>query len=102
MAMRALTQFCWKVELLATFASLGSLPETGWPVLDKMPLPASGNHCASLPVCAPYLAMEKLASLLRFAGTFATQLSMGMVSMACAPPALLLEMKVSPRSPAVA
>ena len=31
--------------------------------LVRMPLPASGNHCQSLPVCAPYLAIEKPGQL---------------------------------------
>jgi hypothetical protein len=71
----------------------------GWPVLLETPLPASGYHCASVPVCCPYLATEKLASLLRFAPSFATQSSMGMVTMDSAPTLLLFWMKVSPRSP---
>ena len=62
-----------------TFASFGSLPVTFWPLV-RTPLPASGNHCQSLPVCAPYLAIEKLASLLRFAPSFATQSIIGIVS----------------------
>ena len=67
-----------------------------------MPLPASGNHCQSLPVCAPYLAIEKLASLLRFGPTFATQSIIGIVSIAWALAARAFAMNVSPRSPASA
>src|SRR5690348_1574905 len=73
-----------------------------WPVLLATPLPASGNHCASLPVSGPYFAMEELQSLARLAPRLATQPLVGMVNIACAPAALLLEMKVSPRSPVVA
>src|SRR6185295_10477849 len=72
------THCCWNAELLATLASFGSLFVIGWFVDFKMPFPASGNHWASLPVCAPYLACEKPASLLRFEPSFATQSSMGM------------------------
>ncbi|MBV6430931.1 MAG: hypothetical protein IANPNBLG_01053 [Bryobacteraceae bacterium] len=71
------------------------------PVLLSTPLPASGNHCQSFPVCAPYLAWEKLASLDRPAPNFATHPMMGMVSMGSAPPARLWLMNVSPCSPAV-
>ena len=84
-----------------TLASLGSLPVTNWPLV-RTPFPASGNHCQSVPVCAPYLAIEKLASLLRLAPTLATQSIIGIVSMACALAARALAMNVSPRSPAVA
>src|SRR5262245_20243422 len=66
----------------------------------RMPLPASGNHCQSLPVCAPYLVMEKLASLVRFEPSLASQPMIGMVSMAWAPAFLVMEKNVSPRSPA--
>src|SRR2546429_7664725 len=72
------------------------------PSLERMPLPASGNHCQSLPVCGPYLAMEKLGSLERFGPSLATQPIIGIVSIACAPADFEFEMKVSPRSPAVA
>ena len=57
---------------------------TAWPLL-RMPLPASGIHCQSLPVCAPYLAMEKLASFDRLAPSLATQSIVGMVIIAWAP-----------------
>ena len=46
----------------------------------RIPLPASGNHCQSLPVCVPYLACEKLASLARFVPSFATQPIIGIVT----------------------
>src|SRR5581483_2265047 len=88
-------------ELDGALASLGSLPVTNWPLV-RTPLPASGNHCQSLPLCAPYLAMEKLASLERLAPSLATQSSMGIVNIACAPAALELAINVSPRSPATA
>src|SRR5204863_6552869 len=84
-----------------TLASFGSLPETYWPDVST-PLPASGNHCQSFPVCAPYLAIEKLASLLRLGPTLAIQSIIGTVSIACAPTARVFAMKVSPRSPATA
>ena len=74
---------------------------TYWPFV-KMPFPASGNHCQSLPVCGPYLAIEKLASLPRLEPSFATQSIMGIVSMAWAFAARELAKNVSPRSPAVA
>src|SRR6185295_8051100 len=96
----ACTHWRWYAELLGTLASFGSLPLTGSPDDCRIPLPASGNHCQSLPVCAPYFACEKLASLPRFTPILAIQPIIGMVSSGCAPPALLLEMKVSPRSPA--
>src|SRR4029450_12523653 len=59
-----------------------------------------GNHCQSLPVCAPYLAWEKLASLERFPPSRAIQSSMGIVIIGRAPADWVEEMKVSPRSPA--
>ncbi len=74
---------------------------TNWPVV-RMPLPASGNHCQSLPVCAPYLAMEKPASFERLAPSRATQPMSGTVSIGCAPAAREAAKKVSPRSPATA
>ena len=74
---------------------------TNWPLV-RMPLPASGYHCQSLPVCAPYLAIEKLASFERFGPSFATQSIVGMVIIACAPAARALAMNVSPISPGVA
>src|SRR5439155_1250852 len=98
---RCCTQPCSNETLFGTFASFGSLPVTFWPLLWRTPLPASGYHCQSLPVCAPYLACEKLASLLRLGPSFATQSSIGIVTIACAPAAFACEMKVSPRSPAV-
>src|SRR5690349_18419370 len=82
-------------------ASLGSFPETGWLVDLRIPFPASGNHCQSFPVWAPYLACEKLASLPRPAPNFAIHPMMGTVIIACAPPARLLAINVSPRSPGV-
>src|SRR5580658_6919531 len=81
-------------------ASFGSLPVICWLVEARIPLPASGNHCESLPVCVPYVACEKLASFARFVPRLATQPIMGMVTSACAPAALVLEMNVSPTSPA--
>ncbi len=83
-----------------TSASFGSSPVMLRPVLFYTPLPASGNHCQSFAVCASYLAIEKLASLARFAPSFATHPIIGTVSMACAPADLLVEKNVSPRSPA--
>ena len=74
---------------------------TNWPLV-RMPLPASGNHCQSLPVCAPYFAIEKLASFARFGPSLATQSSIGMVNIGCAPAARALAMNVSPLSPGVA
>ncbi len=74
---------------------------TNWPLV-RMPLPASAYHCQSLPVCAPYLAIEKLASFERFGPSFATQSIVGMVIIACAPAARALAMNVSPISPGVA
>src|SRR5438105_10594568 len=96
------THCCCRAEVLLVFASLGSLPATFCPVDLRIPLPASGNHCGSFPVCAPYLVCEKLASLLRLEPSLATQSSIGMVIMARAPPACVVEMNVSPRSPATA
>src|ERR1019366_3855064 len=93
---------CWSEEVLPMLASFGSFPVTYCPLDFSMPLPASGNHCASFPVCAPYLACEKLASLLRLGPSLAIQSSIGMVIMARAPPACVVEMNVSPRSPATA
>ena len=84
-----------------TFASRGSLPVMNWP-LAPTPLPASGIHCQSLPVCAPYFAIEKPASFVRLVPTFATQSISGIVSIAWAFAAVELAKKVSPRSPAVA
>ena len=98
---RCCTQPCWNVEFDGTLASFGSLPVTFWPLV-RTPLPASANHCQSFPVCAPYLAMEKLASLLRFAPTLATQSIVGIVSIAWAFAAREFATNVSPRSPAVA
>jgi hypothetical protein len=80
---------------------LGSLPVTKLPFV-RMPLPASANHCQSFPVWAPYFAIEKLASLLRLAGTFATQPIIGTVSIGWADAARLAATKLSPRSPATA
>src|SRR5439155_6500390 len=96
----ACTHCCWNSDVLPTLASLGSLFCTGWFVDFRTPLPASANHWASLPVCAPYFAWEKLASLLRLAPSLATQSIMGIVIMARAPAACVEEMNVSPRSPA--
>ncbi len=87
------------MESVSVLASAGLLI-TFCPLELNTPLPASGYHCQSLPVCAPYLAMEKLASLPRLEPSLATQPIMGMVSIACAPAPLLMEKNVSPRSPA--
>src|SRR5215212_9200649 len=83
-------------------ASFGSLPAMFWPVADDTPLPASGYHCQSLPVCGPYLATEKLASLERFAPSFASQPRVGMVIIASAPAFFVLPMNASASAPAVA
>src|SRR5262245_40380414 len=66
-----------------------------------MPLPASGNHCQSFPVCAPYLAMEKLESLPRLGPSLATQPIVGMVIIDWAPTLLFAAMKSSLSLPAV-
>jgi hypothetical protein len=92
----------WKSASAGTFASFGLLPVMRWPVALLMPLPASGNHCQSLPVCGPYLAMEKLESFDRFAPTFATHPTVGIVIIAWAFAFLDCEMNVSPPSPGVA
>ena len=68
----------------------------------RTPLPASGNHCQSLPVCGPYFAIEKLASLLRFGPSFATQSNIGIVIIGCAFADFASDTNVSPRSPATA
>src|SRR5262250_1644078 len=85
----------------ATLASVGLLPTTNWPVLCRTPFPASGNHCQSLPVWAPYLAIEKLESLARPLPNLATHPIMGIVTIDCAPAVRLSETKVSIRSPGV-
>src|SRR5204863_9695882 len=85
-----------------TLASFGSLPVLFWFVLFSTPLPALGNHCASLPVCAPYFACEKLASLLRLEPILATHPMIGIVIIDCAPALRDMVKNVSPRSPAAA
>ena len=62
----------------------------------------NGKYLKSLLHCAPYLAMEKLVNFARPAPSFATQPTIGMVSIACDPAPLLSEKMVSPRSPATA
>src|SRR4051794_33576089 len=92
------TQFCWYAEPAGVLASLGSLPVT-FPPAAFTPLPASEKY-GSVACCAPYLPTEKPARLPRPAPSFATQSSMGMVIIGCAPAALEVEINVSPRSPA--
>src|SRR5439155_4871621 len=94
-------QLCCIVALFGVLASFGSFQVMFWPVLCCTPLPASGYHCQSVPVWAPYFPTEKLESLLRLAPSLATQSIMGTVIIDCAPTLLLMVMKVSPRSPAV-
>ncbi len=67
-----------------------------------MPLPASGNHCQSASCCGPYLRMEKLQVLARFAPRRATQSSIGRVSIAWDPACRHAAMKLSPISPGTA
>ena len=71
-ATRCCTQACWKSEFDGTLASFGSLPVTFWPLL-RMPLPASGNHCESLPVCGAVFGDREARELARFAPSLATQ-----------------------------
>ena len=54
----------WKLASAGSAQSLGSLLVMLLPPA-LTPLPASGIHCASLPLCAPYLAIEKHAVLAR-------------------------------------
>jgi len=56
-----------------TFGSRGIVADYVLAAVVRTPLPASGIHCQSLPVCGPYSPNRKLASLLRFDPTFATQ-----------------------------
>src|SRR5262245_1227870 len=94
-------QLFWNADVAGMFASFGSLPVTFWLFAARTPLPASGNHCESLNFWAPYFAIEKLASLLRLAPSFATQPTIGIVTIGSAPAPFALAMKVSPPSPAV-
>src|SRR5436190_22656282 len=94
------TQPCCSDVLFGVLASLGSFHVIVCPPCNT-PLPASGYHCQSLPVCAPYLACEKLESLPRPLPSFATQSMIGTVIIGCAPAPRLVVMNVSPRSPAV-
>jgi hypothetical protein len=55
----------------------------------EMPFPASASH-GSVAVWAPYLATEKLGRIARFAPSLGIQPIMGMVIIACAPPASVL------------
>src|SRR5436190_23313276 len=83
------------------FASFGLLFEIFDPSDCFKPLPASGNHCQSFPCCAPYLPIEKLESLPRFAANLATQPIVGIVNIACAFAAFVSVMKSSLALPAV-
>src|SRR4051794_32530335 len=80
-------------------ASLGSLPVIVVPLV-RTPLPASGMN-GSVFCCAPYLATEKLARLLRLVPSLATQPRVGMVMLGCAPVAWASEIKLSTEAPAV-
>src|ERR1035441_2984683 len=86
----------WKTELVGKLASFGLFQVMGLlPLVLLFPLPASGIHWESLPVCGPYLLMEYLASLPRPAPSLGGQPIMGMVSSGWAPPFLLLATKSS-------
>ena len=91
-----------KLGFAMTLASFGSFPLMAWPLEAAIPFPASGNHWASAPVCGPYFASEKLASLSRFGPSRATQPIIGMVISGSAPLDLDLAMKLSTESPGVA
>src|SRR5437763_6637335 len=93
------TQLCCSDVLFCTLASFGSFHVMLWPPC-RTPLPASANHCQSLPVCAPYFACEKLASLLRLEPTLATHPMIGIVIIGCAPALRDTVKNGSPRCPA--